>query len=68
MIIVIGRANITPVFRKGKKKALGNYRLVGLSPILQEVMEEILLERISKVMKDKKVITNSQRGFTKGNS
>lgn len=68
MIMVLGRANIIPIFRKGKKKALGNYRLSGLNPVPQEAMEEIFLERISKVIKDKKVIMSGQHGFIKGNS
>jgi len=36
-LVEVRRANIIPVFTKGKKP-LGNYRLVGLSPVPQEVM------------------------------
>ncbi|KAK4810776.1 hypothetical protein QYF61_008748 [Mycteria americana] len=53
------RANITPIFKKDKKEDPGNYR---------KIMEQILLEAISKEMKDKKVIWSSQHGFSKGKS
>ena len=48
-------------FQEGKKEDVGNYR-----SICRKIIEKILLEVMSTHMKDKKVIWNSQYGFTKG--
>ncbi|KFP28573.1 RNA-directed DNA polymerase from mobile element jockey, partial [Colius striatus] len=50
------RANITPVFKKGKKDNLGNHRSVSLISILGKMMEQLILNTISKHMKEKMVI------------
>ncbi|GAB0184089.1 mitochondrial enolase superfamily member 1 [Grus japonensis] len=60
------RANVPSIFKKGKKKDQGNYKLVNLTSIPGKVMD-ILLGTISKHMKNK-VIGGSQRGFMKGKS
>jgi len=44
----------------GKKKDTGNYKLVSLILIPEEVMEQLILETISKDMKGKNVIAGSQ--------
>jgi len=62
------KANVTPVFKKGKKEDLGNYRLVSLTSIPGKMMVQLILEIINKQVEEKKVIRNSQHGFTKGKS
>ena len=61
-----GKANVIPIFKKGKKKDLGNYKLVSLTLIPGKVVEQLILETISMQMNDKKIIRSSQHGFTQG--
>lgn len=49
------RANITPIFKKRKEKDSRNRRPVRFTPVPKKVMEQIILENISKVIKEKKM-------------
>ncbi|GAB0199805.1 mitochondrial enolase superfamily member 1 [Grus japonensis] len=62
------KANVTPVFKKGKKEDPGNYRPVSLTSIPGKMMEQLILGVISKHVEEKKVIRGGQHGFTKGKS
>lgn len=53
---------------EGMKEDLGSCWLVSLASILGEVVEHIILQSISKCVKDKKVTESSQHGFMKGKS
>ncbi|TRZ09732.1 hypothetical protein HGM15179_017378 [Zosterops borbonicus] len=57
------KANVTPVFKKGKTEDTGNYSLTSISG---KVMEQLILEANSKHMEDK--VISSQHGFNKGTS
>uniref|UniRef100_A0A8B9ZP01 Reverse transcriptase domain-containing protein n=1 Tax=Anas zonorhyncha TaxID=75864 RepID=A0A8B9ZP01_9AVES len=61
-------ANVTPDFRKGKKEDAGNYRPVSLTSVPGKVLEQLVLDAISKQLEEKKVTRSSQHGFTKGKS
>ncbi|CAM4568591.1 unnamed protein product [Lepidochelys kempii] len=62
------KANVVPIFKKGKKEDPGNYRPRSLSSVPGKIMEQVLKESILKHLEERKVIRNSHHGFTKGKS
>lgn len=57
------QANVTAIFRKGKKEDPVESRPVSLTSVPGKVLEQLILESISKHTKDKKVSENSQHVF-----
>lgn len=64
---LVEERSVIPAFKKGKE-GLRNYRLVSLTLIPGEVVEQLILEAVSKHKRDKMVIRGSQQGFMKKSS
>jgi len=61
-------AGVTPLFKKGKKCEVQNYRPVSLTSLVCKILESILKDSMLAHLEKYKLIRNSQHGFTKGRS
>src|SRR5437867_6536544 len=62
------KANITPIFKKGDKSLVENYRPVSLTVFFGKVLEKIIKQRIDTFLEVKGYVKNTQHGFMKGRS
>ena len=62
------KANITPVYKKGNKDSVSNYRPISLLSCVGKVMERCVYKHLHNFMRDNDIITKFQSGFTKGDS
>jgi hypothetical protein len=61
-------ANVTPIFKKGKRTAPENYRPVSLTSVCCKLLESVIKDKIMGHLKKHKLIKNSQHGFLPGRS
>ncbi|KAK4832451.1 hypothetical protein QYF61_023175 [Mycteria americana] len=61
-------ANVTPIYKKGRKADPGNYRPVSLTSVLGKLMEQIILSAITRHVENNQGIKPRQHGFRKGRS
>ena len=61
-------ANVTAVYKKGKKSSPSNYRPVSLTVNLCKVFESIMRDNIIDHLEKYKLIKDSQHGFVKNRS
>ena len=62
------RANVVPIFKKGDKSQVENYRPVSLTSLVCKVLESIIKDKIQDFLDEKDLIKNTQHGFRKGRS
>src|SRR6266516_4256699 len=62
------KANVTPIFKKGNRGSVENYRPVSLTVLFGKTMERILKKKIEDFLISNNIITKSQHGFIKGRS
>ncbi|PKU49695.1 rna-directed dna polymerase from mobile element jockey-like [Limosa lapponica baueri] len=61
-------ANVTSIYKKGRKEDPGNYRPVCLTSVPGKIMERIILSELSRQVQGSQGIGASQHGFMKGRS
>lgn len=59
---------VRPLFKKGDKDDINNYRPIALLPILSKVFEKCMLSRLLKFCDKFNIIKDQQYGFQKGKS
>ena len=60
--------HITPVFKKGNKKDVSNYRPTSLTSVTGKVMESLVRTRLMKHFTDNNFMSHDQHGFLPGRS
>ena len=61
-------SRITPIYKKGNKEQIENYRPVSTLPIFGKIFEKVIYSRLYKFLSYKGIISDSQFGFRKGHS
>ena len=59
---------IVPIFKKGDKRNISNYRPVSLLPICSKIFERIIYDNMLKYFLDNNLISPKQSGFRPGDS
>lgn len=61
-------AEITAIFKKGKRSSPNNYRPVSLTSIICKIMESFIRDAVQTHMEESNLYSNCQHGFRKGKS
>ena len=61
---ILKHADITPLYKKGKKDIKGNYRPVSILPNLSKIFEKCMFEQMSQFFEN--IFSKYQCGFQKG--
>ena len=61
-------ANVTPIFKKGDKQLIKNYRPISLLPICGKMFEKIIFNNLYSYLNANNLITKNQSGFRPGDS
>ena len=61
-------ANVTPIFKKGDKQLITNYRPISLLPICGKIFEKIIFNNLYAYLHTNNLISKNQLGFRPGYS
>ena len=61
-------ANVNPIFKKGNKQLIKNYRPISLLPICGKILEKIIFDNLYAYLHRNNIITKNQSGFRSGDS
>ena len=54
---------MTPIFKKGDKQLIKNYRPISLLPICGKMFEKIIFNNLYSYLNENNLITKNQSGF-----
>ena len=61
-------ANVTPIFKKGDKQLIKNYRPISLLTICGKILEKIIFNNLYAYLHRNNLIAKNQSGFRPGDS
>ena len=61
-------ANVAPIFKKGNKQLIKNYRPISLLPLYGKILEKIIFNNLNTYLHTNNLITKIQSGFHPGDS
>ena len=61
-------ANVTPIFKKGDKQLINNYRPISLLPICGKILVKLIFNQLYSYLHTNNLITKNQSGFRPGDS
>jgi hypothetical protein len=61
-------ADVAPIFKKGNRAEINNYRPVSLTSVCCKIMEAIIRDNLMKYFEANKLFSKNQFGFLKGRS
>jgi len=62
------QANVVPIFKKGDKTLVTNYRPISLLSVVGKVLERVTFKHVHNHLQENKLISKFQSGFTPGDS
>ena len=62
------KGNVVPVFKKGDKQILKNYRPISLLPVCGKIFEKLIFNEMFKFFIENDFISPNQSGFKPGDS
>ena len=61
-------ANVTPLYKEGKKNNPSNYRPISVLPSVGKLMERVAHNQLYQYLSERNILSESQSGFRKGHS
>ena len=65
---ILKHGKITPIYKKGPRDSIENYRPISTLPIFGKIFEKILYTRIYNYITSKNILSDTQFGFRKDHS
>ena len=57
------KAKISPLFKKGNKQDIQNYRPTAVLSVFTKILEKIMYDRLLSFLKKFNILTDEQNGF-----